>query len=327
MNNYLCTASIIVFSFFALPLQAATPEEAIVDAFNTNQGGQKPGVRSSNAKGQCVKGDFVPTEAAQALTKSVSFSKPVAVLGRFSVGTGNIKVPDTTKMAIRGFSFKLAPDTPNVSEFAFINTPIFFAKNLEQLLGFVQARTPGADGKPDTARIAAFAQANPDTTRQAQWLSNNPVPASFAEVDFWGIHAYKAIAPNGKISIIKFKLAAVSVGSGLSDEEVKTRPTDFLVAELSERLAKDKVSFKLVAILGQPDDKTDDPTSLWLDEHSRKTIDLGTIRISAFEDNKVCDAVTFNPVLLAAGLEGAKDDQLFKPRSLTYSLSLSRRTK
>ncbi len=329
MDSKLIVRVVIVcfFAYSPSQIQAATVEETIVDAFNTNQGSQKTGVRASNAKGQCVKGDFVPTAEAQTMTKSASFSKAVKVLGRFSVGTGNVKVPDATKMAIRGFSFKLAPNTAGVSEFAFINTPIFFAKNLEQLLGFVQARTPGFDGKADPTRVSAFAKANPDTTRQAQWLGNNPVPASFAEVDFWGIHAFNAISANGKTSIIKFKLAAVHTGTGLTDDEAKAKPDDFLVADLSERLAKSKVLFKLLAILGQPGDKTDDPTSLWVDEHERKTVDLGTLSINAFEDNKVCDAVTFNPTVLADGLEGAKDDQVFKPRSTAYALSLARRSK
>jgi catalase len=323
-----CVAT--AFTLCAMSASAASAEEAIVDAFNTNQGGQKPGVRSSNPKGQCVKGRFMPTAQAHAITRSASFAKEVSVLGRFSMGSGNVKIADGTKMSIRGFGFKLDPQGPATSEFAFINTPIFFAKNLSQLLGFAQARHPGADGKPDASKIKAFAEANPETTRQSAWLASKPVPASFAEVSFWGIHAYVASNSKGTTQTLKFKLSPSKPGAlaaGLSDDEAKAKPADFLVVDLTERLSTAAVDFDLLAVLAQAGDATDDPTSQWANEDSRPTVKLGTLRVTALEDNSVCDATVFNPTVLANGLTGAKDDALFAPRALTYGISLGRRAR
>lgn len=297
----------------------ATPEQ-IVDTLNAIFGKHK--VRSSHAKGQCVKGTFKPSAEAAGLTKSASLSKEVAVLGRFSIGGGNPKVPDATKAAVKGFAFRLDPDGKS-SDFAFINTPVQFAKSPAQFLGFLQARLPGPDGKPDPERIKAFADANPETTTQGKWLMSKPVPASYAGVAYWGVHAFTLTNAKGDSKIAKLKLVPAAE-AGLTDEEAKAKPADFLVAELTDRLAKGPASFDLVAILGEAGDPTGDVTAMWPEE-SRKSVKLGTLAVAALEDNAKCDAGIFDPTQLADGIAGPKDDPLFEIRAPAYAVSLSRR--
>lgn len=300
---------------------AEAPEESIVNALNTIFGAQK--VRASHAKGQCVKGTFTPSAEATGLSKSPNFKAPVAVLGRFSMGGGNPKIPDATKTAVRAMAFRLDPNGKS-SDFAFINAPVQFAKNPAQMLGFLQARFPGADGKPDPAKIKAFAEANPETTTQGKFLASKPVPASYAGVNYWGVHAYTLISDSGEKKIAKLKLVPAAGEAGLTDDEAKAKPADFLVAELSERVAKGGGAFDLVAILGEAGDPTDNPTALWPEE-SRKQVKLGTLAITALEDNKTCDGGIFDPTQLADGIAGPKEDPLFEIRSPAYAISLSRR--
>ena len=303
---------------------AAEPEQ-IVDALNTIFGKQAPGVRASGAKGQCVKGTFTPTADAKALTKSASFAAPLPVLGRFSIGGGNPKVADNAKAAVRGFSFQIDPGGKATSQFVMVNAPVQFAKSLDQLLGFLQARAPGADGKPDPEKIKAFAEANPETKRQGAWLASKPVPASFGGQNYWAIHAYTATNAEGVAKTLKFKLVPTAGEAGLTDDEAKAKPAEFLVAELTERMAKGAVSFDMVAIPGQAGDATNDPSQMWTDEDSRKTVKIGTLALSGLEDNKVCDAGIFDPTDLAAGVAGPKDDGQFAARSPAYAISASRR--
>ncbi len=54
-----------------------------------------------------------------------------------------------------------------------------FVKSPQQMLAFLQARLPGADGKPDAEKIKAFTDANPETTNQGKYLASRPVPASW----------------------------------------------------------------------------------------------------------------------------------------------------
>ncbi len=320
----LLVASLAVIPLAASPATAQLAEpsaETIVDALNTIFGKQK--ARASHAKGQCVTGTFTPAADAAGLSKSPNFAKAVPVLARFSMGGGNPKISDATKAAVRAIAFKLDPDGKS-SEFAFVSAPVQFAKNPAQMLGFLQARFPGADGKPDPAKIKAFSDANPETTNQGKWLAGKPVPASYAGVNYWGIHAYTLTNAKGDKAVVKFKLIPTAGEAGLTDDEAKAKPADFLVDELKGRLAKGPASFDLVAIMGEAGDQTNDPSAMW-PEDKRKSVKLGTMSIAAIADNATCDAGIFDPTNLADGISGPKEDPLFEIRAPAYAVSLTRR--
>ena len=322
-SSAIAAAMVAVASLIAPPAIAAEPEQ-IVDALGKVFGNQK--ARASGAKGQCVAGRFTPTAEARQFSKSAAFQKAVPVLARFSMGGGNPKVPDATKAAVRGFALKLDPDGNGASEFVMVSAPVNFAKSPAQMLGFLEARYPGADGKPDPEKIKAFAAANPETTRQGQWLASRPVPASYAGVSYWGIHAYTLTNARGASQVVKLKLVPVGGEAGLSDDEAKAKPADFLVAELTDRIArKARTGFDVVALFGAAGDQTSDPTTMWQDEGKRKSVKLGTIAITAIEKNEVCDAGIFDPTNLADGIAGPADDPMFLPRQPAYAISFSRR--
>lgn len=71
------------------------------------------------------------------------------------------------------------------------------------------ARLPGPDGKPNPDEIKAFTDANPETGRQAAWLNARPVPASFAGVDYWGVHAHTLTNGQGETQRV-YKLAGLT---------------------------------------------------------------------------------------------------------------------
>ncbi len=317
------TAAFLSPSILIAPAQSAEPD-TIVDALNTVFGKQK--ARASGAKGQCVTGMFTPSADAKALTKSAAFQKPVPVLARFSMGGGNPKISDAAKAAVRGFAFKLDPNGNGTTEFVMVNAPVNFAKSPAQMLAFLEARFPGADGKMDPEKIKAFAAANPETGRQGAWLNSKPVPASYAGVNYWGIHAYTLTNASGASQVVKFRLVPTGGEAGLSDDEAKMKPADFLVAELTDRISKKQpTGFDVMAILGEKGDPTSDPTMMWPDEEKRKTVKLGTINIAAIEKNETCDAGIFDPTNLADGIAGPKDDPMFLPRQPAYAISLTRR--
>lgn len=299
----------------------ATPE-GLVNALNAVFGSH--GVRSSHAKGFCVKGSFTPTAEAATLSKAPHFAKTVPVLGRYSIGGGNPKVSDKSK-SLRALAVRFDPDGAS-SDLLFVSAPVFFARTPEQMLGFLEARVPGADGKPDAAKVKAFGEANPETGRQGAFVSGRPVPASYATVNMWAVHAYTLTNAGGQSAKVKFKLVPPGGEVGLSEEEEKAKSDDFLKAELEQRLASGPVAHDLVAILGEAGDATNDPTADW-PEDKRKQVKLGTIAIAALEPDTTCDATIFNPENLQAGVEGPKDDQIFPLRAPAYAVSQSRRTK
>ena len=303
----------------------ATPgPEQLVDALN-GVFGRHPGTRAGNAKGFCVTGRFTPSPEAASLSKAPQFAKPVGLTGRLSMGGGNPKIPDTTKPTPRGLSLRFDLGGGASTDLVMISAPIFFAKSPPQFVEFLKVRSkaPGADA-PDPAKLEAFSKANPETTRQAAFLNARPVPASYAGVNYWGVHAFTLTNAEGKSRIVKLKAVPVAGEIGLSDEELKSKGPDFYLDELKERLGKGPVAFELVAILGEDGDPTDDPTAMW-DEDAHATVALGRIAIDGVAGTPVCDAFTFDPANLPDGMAGPTNDPIFSVRSGAYAVGLARR--
>lgn len=311
-----------------LPLStAATAADAqsLVEALKT-VAGKPPGVRATFAKGQCVRGTYTPSADVGQVTRSISFTRPWPLVGRFSVGGGNPSAPDTARTVLRGFSIKILSDGGE-THLLFENAPVHFARTLDQMLGFLQVRAPGADGKPNPEAIAAFAKANPETTRQAAFVAGKPLPGSYAGIVYWGVHTFTGVNSAGRTVPFKFRVVPQAGEVVLSDDEAKGKPPQFLVAALGEHLSKGPARFDVVALLAEPgDDLTNDITLRWKNEDDRKAITLGTIAVTALEPNETCDGGIFDPGQLAEGIDAPKDE-IFEARRTAYGLSFGLRAR
>ena len=304
------------------PAAAEVAPDAIVEAMRTAANTQ-PGLRPSNAKGTCVTGRFTPTAEAAALSKAPIFAQPTPITARLAMGGGNPRITDGTKGAARGFSMRF--EYPGGETFlVMISTPVFGSSTPEQMLALIKVNTPGPDGQRDPAKVKAFADANPNTTRQAAWLAARPVPASWAGVNYWAVQAYTLTNAKNEKAVIKFKAVPTAGELNLTDDEAKAKPANFLADDLKERLVKGPATFDLMAILGQPGDPTNDSTAMWPEE-SRRSVKLGTIAVAEIVPNATCDAFTFDPVVVPDGMAGPADDPLFEIRSPAYAVSISQR--
>ncbi len=302
----------------------AVKTDDVVSTMRTLSGNQK--ARPSGAKGQCFIGTFTPTAEAKGLSASLAFEKPSRVLARFSVGSGNPKVMDGNKAVNRGFAFRIDDGGKGQTEFVMVNAPINFVKSPDQMLAFLQARLPGADGKPDPAKIKAFTDANPETTNQGKFLASRPVVGSWVGVSYWGIHSYTLVKADGTKQIIKFQMVPTAGEIALTDDEAKAKPADFLVDEFKGRLeAKAPAGFDMMAITSLPGDERTNVTEQWADEDKRPRFKLGTLAITAIEKNETCDGSIFDPTNLAKGVEGPVKDPLFTERQPAYAISIGQR--
>ncbi|MBR1174521.1 catalase family peroxidase [Bradyrhizobium sp. KB893862 SZCCT0404] len=302
-------------------IPAATPA-SIVEALKA-VAGNPPKVRASFAKGWCVRGTYTPSDRAGEVTRSQSFTKPSRVLARFSVGSGNPAVADTNNLVLRGFSFKLGDDDHR-SDILVESAPVHFARTLDQMLAFLRARIPGPDGKPDMAKVKAFSAANPETLNQANYIAARPLPGSLAGTTYWGVHSFPAINAENETRFIKFKVVPAGGEITLTEDEARTKPSDFLRDELGRRMATGNVRFNVMALLDRPGDPTMDVTIRWPDEDRRDEVRLGTIVITGFEPDEACDASIFNPANLAEGI-GHPPDEIFAARRAAYTISLAKR--
>jgi len=303
------------------PNDAATPA-SIVDSLKA-VAGNPPKVRASFAKGWCVRGTYTPSDRAGEVTRSQSFTGPSRVLARFSVGGGNPSVADTNNLVLRGFSFKLG-DGDHRSDILAESAPVHFARTLDQMLAFLEARIPGPDGKPDMAKVKAFSAANPETLNQANYVAARPLPGSFAGTTYWGVHSFPATNAENETRFIKFKVVPARGEITLTEDEARTKPTDFLHDDLGTRIAAGNVRFNVMALLDRPGDPTMDVTMRWPDEDHREEVRLGTIVITGFEPDQACDASIFNPANLADGI-GHPPDEIFAARRAAYAISLAKR--
>ena len=314
----------LALAALSVPAFAQTADIAkIVEAQFTLAGNQK--ARPSGAKGQCFTGTFTPTAEARGLSKSEIFTKTSKVLARFSVGGGNPKVADATKTVNRGFSFRIDDGGRAETEFVMVNAPINFVKSPEQMLGFLQARLPGPDGRPDAEKIRLFTEANPETTAQGRYLAGKPVPGSWVGVNYWGIHGYSLVNAAGAKQLVKFKMVPVGGEVGLTDDEARAKPADFLVDDIKARMAANTAAFDMVMVAGRPGDEATNATQQWAGEDQRPTTRLGRLAITALEKNESCDERIFDPLNLADGIAGPDNDPLFQARQPAYAVSIGKR--
>lgn len=301
-----------------LPSRAAKPAP-IVEALKAVTG-NPPEARASFARGQCVRGTYAASDRAAEITKSRSFTRPSRVLARFSMESE--KATGTGKFALRGFSFRLGSNGHR-SDILLQSAPIHFARTLEQMLAYLGARVPGANGQPDMKKIKAFSAANPETLHQTNYVTYNPPPPSFADTTYFGVHAFPATNAKGETRFIKFRVVPAG-GVTPAEEGAEARSAGFPQDDLGKRIAAGDVRFNVMALLDRSGDPTMDVTSRWPDEDNREAVRLGTIVITGMEANDVCDASMFDPANLAEGI-GHPPDEIFAARCAAYVISLAKR--
>ncbi len=298
--------------------QQPTPVD-LVDALN-GVFGKHAGDRAAHTKGICLSGSFTPSADAPKLSKAPHFAKLVPIIARFSLGGGNPDAPDNAQDNVRGLAVKFDLGNSASTDIVTISAPVFFAKTPELFVEFLKAV-----GSGDQDTIKAFFGAHPEATRQNAWLTSHPVPASYAGVGYWGVHAFSFTNAAGETMLVKYKLIPEAGELGLTPEKAKAKGPDFYTGELTERLAKGPVMFDLTAIMGKPGDPTNDSTLRWEDEDNCPTTPLGKISIEAIAPQATCDAFSFLPGNVADGIAGPADDLVFQARSPAYIVSLTRR--
>jgi catalase len=301
-------------------VRAADPTPVdLVDALN-GVFGKPQGTRSAHAKGFCLAGQFTPAPDTAKLSKAAHFAKPVPITARFSLGGGNPNAPDNVKANVRGLAIRFDLGDGAYTDLVMISAPVFFVQTPALFVEFLQTV-----GSGDKAKLDAFFAAHPESTRQGAWLNGHPVPASYAGVGYWGVHAFTFTNEAGEKALVKYRAVPNAGELGLSNEEAASKGVNFYDEEMKERLGKGPVSFELQAIRGRDGDQTADPTQRWEDEDGRETTPLGKVSIEAVAPAAKCDAFSFLPANVTDGIAGPADDPIFQIRSADYAVSFSRR--
>ena len=177
---------------------------------------------------------------------------------------------------------------------------------------------------PNPDKIKAFAEANPEVLLQGKYFASQPVPASFATVNYWGVHAFAFINAKGDKQFGKWIFETVGGVMGLSDEKAKAKGPSFLFDDLRQRVKEGQVFFNFNLQLAEPCNRLDSAT-VPLPE-SRRKVTLGSLKVTAVSQDSgiACRDIAFVPRVLHKGVEPSNDPML-AARAAPYAVGIGRR--
>jgi catalase len=309
-------------------LRAETGAEAaataVVDALEGAYGVHR-GQRRNHTKGIGALGTFVGLPDGAAFSRSALFSgQTIEVVARFSLAGGDPQASDTEKSP-RGLGLEFRLPNGALHHMTMIHTPMFFAAVPATFLDkFVALAPDPATGKPNPDKLKAFMAHHPDNAGQATFLEDNNPPPSYANCAFYGIHTFKFIDGQDKVTLVRFRFVPQDGEKWLSDTEVKTMRPDFLRPALAERLRRGPAQWDMILTIGELGDAEDDPTILW--PPNRKEVKVGTLTIASAMPEKQAGSysINFDPLMLDDGI-AATNDPVLLFRSSSYAISHTRR--
>ena len=297
--------------------------ERLVDAANSIFGSH-PGKRAFHAKGFFCEGTFRAGAESASLTRAAHMQgQEVPILVRFSTGGGDPATHDGGHEA-RGMAIKFQLGE-QITDLLGITTPVFAARTPEDFLELLQARAPDPEtGEPDFDKIGAYLEAHPEAGPAVQATVATPPPASFAQLAYNSLHAFRLVDGDGNGTWVRYRIEPRAGEATIDDEEAQSRDADYLRAELEQRLESGAALFDLVFVVGEEGDSTEDPTQAWPRE--RRRVQAGTFEVTQIADDpeRGGGIVVFDPVNVIDGIE-LPEDPILHARSRAYSVSADRR--
>ena len=297
---------------------------AFVQTFNQLSGGPHAGYRANHAKGILLSGTFTPAHGAALLSKAPHFAQAVAVTVRFSDPTGVPNMPDADPHASpHGIAIRFELPGGANADIVSISANSFPVSTPEDFLAMLQA--VAASG-PDAAKptpIEKFLGGHPAA---AKWVGTpRPAPASFGTLAYYGVNAFKFINAAGKARFGRYEILPDAGQHALDAAQVATADPDYLMKELTQRVAHEPVSFHLYAQLADAGDAVNDATVVW--PAQRERVELGTLQISKLVSDQASaqkNLLYFNPLALPDGIE-ASEDPILLARPPAYGVSFGQR--
>jgi catalase len=282
--------------------------------------GKHPGFRKAHAKGMCAIGTFFPSPNEHFKDAALLNNGDLPVNMRFSLGGGN-PIADEKVAGTRGVAMQIKLPNGSWHTFTGNNFPVFAGKDPETFYGFLSTLLPDDNGKNDPAKTAAFIKANPSVQANVMWNQQAKTSASFANTAFFGLHTFYFSQANGEKTKFRWEIQPSLGVKTLSKEEAAQMPEAFLKDTFAKQLSEGKVSFTIMASLGEEQDSDIDPSKQWPAE--RPQVELGTVTVST-SGGEACKNTNFDPNIMTAGFSPSADPVL-RMRSPAYAISFGKR--
>ena len=281
--------------------------------------GVHSGFRRNHAKGVDVSGFFESNGIGVSLSRAVVFRPGrVPVIGRFSLGGGQPYVADTPD-AVRGLGLQFSLPDGELWRTAMVNLPVFPVRMPEAFYELLIASKPDpATGKPDPAKIKAFLARHPETVKALSVIKGQPLSSGFGNSTFHSLNAFRFINSVGDSIRVRWLMTPMQpfeAASTSSAPQGKNSLFDALIAAIQRQ----PLQWRLIVIIGQPGDPTNDASIAWPAE--RQQVDVGTLTLDRVESDETSAAtdINFDPLVLPAGIYrelcGIEVDQVVVPKS------------
>jgi catalase len=297
-----------------------SPDDAI-DAIR-GTGGAQPGCRALHAKGTLYRGTFTANRDAAGLSRAKHLDgAEVPALIRFSNGSGNPGQPDGSP-GVRGMAVKFTLPDGSTTDVSTQTARLFVSSKPEGFVDLLKAMRPGL---LTPLHMAKYFVTHPRLLGALPVLRDaNKVPASYATIEYHGLHAFRWTSAGGNARFVRYHLIPAAGESYLAGSDAHAAAPDFLADELNTRLTQGPIRFDYRVQIAGPQDSTIDPSAPW---RSVETITVGTLEITGLDTEREHDGdiVVFDPMRVTDGIEPS-DDPVLHFRSLAYSASVKLRT-
>ena len=286
--------------------------------------------RVVHARGTGAHGEFVVSQAIPDLTIASLFAqagKKTPVFVRFSTVIHGNHSPETLRDP-RGFATKFYTDQGNW-DLVGNNLPVFFIRDAIKFPDMVHSLKPSPiDNMQDPNRVFDFMSQDPASTHMlTQVYSDLGTPASYREMDGFGVHAFKFVNAKGETTYVKFQWKSQQgIKSLNADQVAKVQSMDFnhLTRDLYKEInAGNFPKWDLYVQTLKPEQLDDfsfnplDATKVW---PGVAEIKVGTMTLNRMPDNFFLETeqAAFAPANLVPGIEPS-EDRLLQGRVFSYS--------
>ncbi len=297
----------------------------LLEVLDQHAGGTHPGFRPVHARGVMCAGTFTPTAEAGKLTRAPHPNRPsTPVTVRFSLTSGvptaadnDLEASSPQRIAVR---FHLGDHVhTDIVGHSHNGFPVRSGEEFLELFRAIVASGPGATNPPP---IVAFLASHPAAKVFVD--APKPLPTSFARQAYFAVTAFEFTNSAGQSRFGRFRLRPEAGTEFLTPEQAARKTTDFLAAELSERLTRGPAVFRVLVQLAESGDVVTDATVLW--PESRPLVEFGTLTLTERVDELAPERrkIIFDPVPRVDGIDSA-GDPLTAVRSDIYLASGRRR--
>ncbi len=287
--------------------------------------GLHPGFRPVHAKGLMCTGTFTPAAEAKNLTRAPHVARPsTPVVVRLSDFAGVPTIPDNDPQGAspRGMAIRFYLAEHSHTDIVAHSHNGFPTRTGEDFLEFLRALATSGPDTPKPTPLDRFLGSHPKALEFA--ITPNPIPTSFAKESFFAVSAFKFTNSAGACRFGRYRIRPAAGNEYLTPEEAAKKSANFLFDEMTERLAKGPVEYRIFVQLAADGDEVADATAKWPD--SRPEIEFGKVtltkRVNELEPEM--RKIIFDPIPRVDGIEPSADP-LFDVRAALYLLSGRRR--